>query len=113
MASLAQGKKKMLHEVNGMVSVLRLEDLREQVAKKIDITALSDELWCMNFAYKTVVDMIDLAIERAEEDCCEWRVTDYYYVPTCDRQLPIADVLAKKFMYCPFCGKKIKLLEVE
>ena len=84
-----------------------LDDLREQIAKKIDITAISEELWYMNYAYKTVLDMIDLAIEET----CEWKEISWNVYNAHERFC--RDSILKEWKFCPYCGKPIKISEVE
>ena len=45
------------------------------------------------------------------DDVCEWKVKSNYYVTKCSHDTDIMYGLKSDFKFCPFCGKKIKVVE--
>ena len=49
--------------------------------------------------------------ENTFDDVCEWRVKSNYYVTKCSHDTDVMYGLKQDFKYCPYCGKKIKVVE--
>ena len=67
-------------------------------------------------------------LEKAEakwkEDCCEWKMSrtrlrkfnEYMWVASCNNENEIFGIphwIVKNYNVCPYCGKLIKIVEVE
>ena len=44
-------------------------------------------------------------------DVCEWKVKSNYYVTECSHDTDVMYGLKQDFKFCPYCGKKIKVVE--
>ena len=44
------------------------------------------------------------------DDVCEWKVKSNYYVTKCSHDTDVMYGLKQDFKYCPYCGKKIKIV---
>ena len=69
-----------------------------------------------DFAYENVGNVLDKAIEIVKQGCvsddvCEWKMTDTKklmpYKTSCGNE----DLYDNSYKYCPYCGKKIKVVE--
>ena len=49
--------------------------------------------------------------ENKADDVCEWKVKSNYYVTKCSHDTDVMYGLKQDFKYCPYCGKKIKVVE--
>ena len=49
--------------------------------------------------------------EENKDDVCEWKVKSNYYVTKCSHDTDVMYGLKQDFKYCPYCGKKIKVVE--
>ena len=45
------------------------------------------------------------------DDVCEWKVKSNYYVTECSHDTDVMYGLKQDFKFCPYCGKKIKVVE--
>ena len=45
------------------------------------------------------------------DDLCEWKVKSNYYVTECSHDTDVMYGLKQDFKFCPYCGKKIKVVE--
>ena len=45
------------------------------------------------------------------DDVCEWKVKSNYYVTKCSHDTDVMYGLKQDFKYCPYCGKKVKVVE--
>ena len=70
------------------------------------------------------VDVIKEAEAKWKEDCCEWKLgitrlrkfDEYMWVTSCDNGNEIFGIphwIVKNYNVCPYCGKPIKIVEVE
>ena len=48
--------------------------------------------------------------EENKDDVCEWKVKSNYYVTKCSHDTDVMYGLKQDFKYCPYCGKKIKIV---
>lgn len=46
-----------------------------------------------------------------DDDVCEWKVKSNYYVTECSHDTDVMYGLKQDFKFCPYCGKKIKVVE--
>ena len=65
---------------------------------------------------ESVQNLINEAEAKWESDCCEWKKNIYFfgghdYSSGCGTRIPLNSLEYHK--YCPFCGKPIKISEVE
>ena len=63
-----------------------------------------------------VADLVDDLIEIVKQggvsdDVCEWKVKSNYYVTKCSHDTDVMYGLKQDFKFCPYCGKKIKVVE--
>ena len=49
--------------------------------------------------------------ENTFDDVCEWKVKSNYYVTKCSHDTDVMYGLKQDFKFCPYCGKKIKVVE--
>ena len=49
--------------------------------------------------------------ENTFDDVCEWKVKSNYYVTKCSHDTDVMYGLKQDFKYCPYCSKKIKVVE--
>ena len=76
-----------------------------------------------DFAYENVGNALDKAIEIVKQDVvssdvCEWKIFDnsltdepqWVYETACGKYVG-EEHTSKAFVYCPYCGKKIKVVE--
>ena len=62
------------------------------------------------------IDVLNDAIEIVKQGCvsddvCEWKVKSNYYVTKCSHDTDVMYGLKQDFKFCPYCGKKIKVVE--
>ena len=48
--------------------------------------------------------------ENTFDDVCEWKVKSNYYVTKCSHDTDVMYGLKQDFKFCPYCGKKIKIV---
>ena len=63
-----------------------------------------------------VADLVDDLIEivkqgSVDDDVCEWKVKSNYYITECSHDTDVMYGLKQDFKFCPYCGKKIKVVE--
>ena len=88
--------------------------LREQNGKLIgEVHSPADVVW--NNAVKMCITKIDEAEAKWESDCCEWKWHNAYrYADSCcEFGTDTHRINLLNFKYCPYCGKPIKIVEVE
>ena len=74
---------------------------------------------CMKCLKKKLISNINKLSEEHNNDCCEWRkepsrLFGYFRNETsCGDSIDLQanSELLKAFIFCPFCGKKIKVVE--
>ena len=61
------------------------------------------------------MDKDDIILRKYEEntsyDVCEWKVKSNYYVTKCSHDTDVMYGLKQDFKFCPYCGKKIKVVD--
>lgn len=104
--------------------------LREQLKDKSEVcyrTYLklkSDEDFGCSFAYSHAIDLINEAEAKWEADCCEWKLSrtrlrkfeEYMWVTSCNNGNEIFGIphwIVKNYNVCPYCEKRIQIVEVE
>ena len=63
-----------------------------------------------------IADLVDDLIEIVKQGCvsddvCEWKLKSNYYVTKCSHDTDVMYGLKQDFKYCPYCSKKIKVVE--
>lgn len=85
--------------------------LREQFGKIIgEVHSPADVVW--NNAVKMCIAEVDEAEAKWKEDCCEWKgdgVGVFSIETSCGKLIERNN----DYMVCPYCGKRIKIAEVE
>ena len=57
--------------------------------------------------------LIDEAEAKWETDCCEWKKYEYDILFPYKTSCGHSEVFFDTFKFCPYCGKPIKISEVE
>ena len=61
------------------------------------------------------MDKDDIILRKYEEntsdDVCEWKVKSNYYITKCLHDTDVMYGLKQDFKFCPYCGKKIKVVD--
>ena len=84
--------------------------LREQMEKvKCEVYSPADVVW--NNSVKMCFREVNEAEAKWEKDCCEWECQDRISVLGHDKLMYTHTV--RSWTYCPYCGKPIKISEVE
>ena len=60
---------------------------------------------------KDAVQALKSVLDGNHDDVCEWKVKSNYYVTKCSHDTDVMYGLKQDFKYCPYCGKKIKVVE--
>ena len=97
--------------------------LREQIENRCNYEPVDYDYCDMScsgeqgfIAREDALDAINEAEAKWEKDCCEWKKNIYFfgghdYSSGCGTRIPLNSLEYHK--YCPFCGKPIKISEVE
>lgn len=86
--------------------------LREQMQK----AEYNHTYFGTDFAVNTerAIEIIDEAEAKWESECCEWKWgIDYAHVQCRGDRILFGSSSRRLFTYCPYCGKPIKISEVE
>ena len=71
--------------------------------------------WNNNSSKRVPYEFIDYVEGKREicvsDDVCEWKVKSNYYVTECSHDTDVMYGLKQDFKFCPYCGKKIKVVE--
>ena len=71
--------------------------------------------WNNNSSKRVPYEFIDYVEGKRElcvsDDVCEWEVKSNYYVTECSHDTDVMYGLKQNFKFCPYCGKKIKVVE--
>lgn len=71
--------------------------------------------WNNNSSKRVPYEFIDYVEGKREigvsDNVCEWKVKSNYYVTECSHDTDVMYGLKQDFKYCPYCGKKIKVVE--
>ena len=62
-------------------------------------------------SFAEIYRIIDEAEAKWEKDCCEWKEISWNVYNAHERFC--GDNILKEWTYCPYCGKRIKISEVE
>lgn len=89
--------------------------LREQVNKHSYAKYDDGNYFPCFIATKIATDLISAAEAKWEEDCCEWRISEFAdeWMPVCRNGKCFRLRGVRKYKFCPYCGKPIKITEVE
>lgn len=94
--------------------------LREQMQIKSDIIhhnweeTNDEKQFKCHTAYDDTIRMVDEAEAKWEADCCIWEHRKHYANCLCKcNGIMVEHDLAIGFTTCPYCGKPIKISEVE
>ena len=90
---------------------------RSESCYKSYLKLKSDEDYGCSFAYAHAVDLINEAEAKWKNDCCEWKFvrSDYLWESSCGHLYHYDghDLAERGYTFCPLCGKRIKISEVE
>lgn len=71
--------------------------------------------WNNNSSKRVPYEFIDYVEGKRKigvsDDVCEWKVKSNYYVTECSHDTDVMYGLKQDFKFCPYCGKKIKVVE--
>ncbi len=95
-------------------SVDKVVDELEKASKDVSRGYLGKDNNKYHKHYKAV--KLSRAIETVKQggvsdDVCEWKVKSNYYVTECSHDTDVIYGLKQDFKFCPYCGKKIKVVE--
>lgn len=113
--------------INGDITVSKEEIERQQTAYDTDkVVEKLEELEVKSVTrYKGGnfgdYDGVDYYIKKSEaieivkqgsasDDVCKWKVKSNYYVTECSHDTDVMYGLKQDFKFCPYCGKKIKIV---
>ena len=68
-----------------------------------------DDITCIDCVVKKAIEIVKNGC--VSDDVCEWKVKSNYYVTKCSHDTDVMYGLKQNFKYCPYCGKKIKVVE--
>ena len=102
---------------NYLIPVKRAIEIVKQVGVGTETETIRDKAvkWNNNSSKRVPYEFIDY-VEGKREICvsdnvCEWKVKSNYYVTECSHDTDVMYGLKQDFKFCPFCGKKIKVVE--
>jgi len=85
----------------------------EKIVERLE--KLANQRWLVlaeRNGYKRAIKIVNQVAEEYEQEVCEWKDEDKdsYYFSNCNKDdaLSVLDVFT--FKYCPYCGKKIKVV---
>lgn len=91
--------------------------LREQIRQNAYTVIQKNNSQELGMTLTGIEQAIDEAEVKQEEDCCEWKKVyddvDNEYKPLCSDDGFIEITGYFDYTYCPYCGKRIKISEVE
>ena len=71
--------------------------------------------WNNNSSKRVPYEFIDYVEGKRKicvaDDVCEWKVKSNYYVTECSDDTDVMYGLKQDFKFCPYCSKKIKVVE--
>ena len=126
-------KKTILDFINFQPTVYDIDKVVEELEERTDFlkgcakygnknAKQQDKSYDTMMMYE-VADLADDLIEIVKsggvsDDCCEWKIFDnslnnepqWVYETTCGKYIG-EEHTSKAFVYCPYCGKKIKVVE--
>ena len=91
--------------------------LREQVLEEAIVDGELRSTEVVFLPLQDFVDLVDEAEAKWEKDCCEWKPTHLHNHARFSNCMVKFDELHRQdvecFNFCPYCGKRIKISEVE
>ena len=105
----------MMYEVADLVD--DLIEIVKQDSVETETETIRDKAvkWNNNSSKRVPYEFIDYVEGKLEidssDDVCEWKVKSNYYVTKCSHDTDVMYGLKQDFKYCPYCGKKIKVVE--
>ena len=98
-----------------------MKQIFDDIRKEIDIHSdedcfIPDDMLVIPSSW--MLKKLDEAEAKWEADCCEWRLCDEeanVYDTSCRNPHILIEGTPKEnnYEYCPYCGKPIKIIEVE
>ena len=87
--------------------VEELEKLADENYKAYCIAFNSDD----RAEYDAYTNAIEIVKQGGvSDDVCKWKVKSNYYITKCSHDTDVMYGLKQDFKYCPYCGKKIKIV---
>lgn len=87
--------------------------LREQCKSHKVIPIMCNADVVNNLAITHCIEEINEAEAKWEAECCEWKKYEYDILFPYKTSCGHSEVFFDTFKYCPYCGKPIKISEVE
>lgn len=47
---------------------------------------------------------------KIDTDCCKWKRKANYFVTKCNNETDVMYGIKENYKFCPYCGKKIKVV---
>lgn len=96
--------------------VEELEERKEEREKQYKTASMEDGSYMLSKCFSEGARAYGNAIEIVKQggvsdDVCEWKVKSNYYVTKCSHDTDVMYGLKQDFKYCPYCSKKIKVVE--
>ena len=101
---------------NGWLDDTNIDELIEIIPTTYDIDKVIEELESEMKKGNIVIDFGEFRLFEivkqggVSDDVCEWKVKSNYYVTKCSHDTDVMYGLKQDFKFCPFCGKKIKVI---
>ena len=115
---------KIIHYIDNMSADYDAENVVDELEKQRDIIFQNtdSEIRTVRANAWNKIDILNKAIEivkqgGSDDDVCEWRIFDnsltgepqWVYETTCGKYVG-EEHTSKAFVYCPYCGNKIKIV---
>ena len=104
----------MMYEVADLVD--DLIEIVQQGGVETETETIRDKAvkWNNNSSKRVPYEFIDYVEGKREigvsDDVCEWKVKSNYYDTECSHDTDVMYGLKQDFKFCPYCGKKIKVI---
>ena len=101
---------------NYLIPVKRAIEIVKQGSVETETETIRDKAvkWNNNSSKRVPYEFIDYVEGKREicvsDDVCEWKVKSNYYVTECSHDTDVMYGLKQDFKFCPYCGKKIKIV---
>ena len=105
----------LIDRIKAQPTAYDLDDVVEQLKELADE---SYKAYCIAFnsddraeydAYTNAIEIVKQG--GVSDDMCEWKVKSNYYVTKCSHDTDVMYGLKHDFKFCPYCGKKIKVVD--
>lgn len=88
-----------------------MSSIFDEIKEKLEEKFVSEENFRGRGCWMEAISIVEEVKRQYNEDVCEWEVKCNYYVTSCNNSTDIMCQLKDNYIYCPYCGKKIKVVE--